>query len=262
VPQTPGRRLLPPADTVHLWFTPVGEIPRILDEAPDPPPRLSPAEEARAARFRDLPSRARFVTARQALRAVLHGYLGVTLPPDAIQVDPSGKPFLAEGVAPVPLEFSIAHAGDWVVLAFSLGAAVGVDLERARPLPEVDGIAARVFGPGDLGRFRALPVDQRSEAFLRGWTRKEALLKALGTGFALPPAAFEAGLGPGVSEVRVPAEVRRWPRRAEAWTILSVEAPPGYAAAVARAGGRFRAAFPSGPPASPQEPAPPAQPGP
>ncbi len=59
---------------------------------------------------------------------------------------------------------------------------MGVDLEPLREVPDLAGVAACAFRPGELSAFRAAGGDSR--AFLRLWTRKEALLKALGIGLA------------------------------------------------------------------------------
>ncbi len=39
-----------------------------------------------------------------------------------------------------------------------------------------------------------MPSEQRDRAFLVGWTRKEACLKAVGTGLGIDTRSFEAGL--------------------------------------------------------------------
>jgi 4'-phosphopantetheinyl transferase len=57
---------------------------------------------------------------------------------------------------------------------------------------------------------------------VRLWARKEALLKATGE-----------GIGAGLAVPVLPA--RRVERQGRTWTITDIEAPRGYAAAVAHA---------------------------
>jgi hypothetical protein len=51
-----------------------------------------------------------------------------------------------------------------------------------------------VFSIRERAQFTALPDAERQEVFFESWARKEACLKALGTGFILPPTHFEFDL--------------------------------------------------------------------
>ena len=87
-----------------------------------------------------------------------------------------------------PLSFSVAHSGGTGLLALAPGAgrALGVDIEEVRPRRRLEALAVRVLTPDEYARFRAAPVEDRLRVFLRGWTAKEAFLKALGTGITRP----------------------------------------------------------------------------
>lgn len=58
--------------------------------------------------------------------------------------------------------------------------------------PRIAGAAQ--FFPAEFLALCAVDPDQRLEAFLRCWTRKEACLKALGSGLSIEPGVFEAGI--------------------------------------------------------------------
>lgn len=91
-----------------------------------------------------------------------------------------GKLFLPGGP-----DFSISHSGSKVVLAVDQRD-IGVDIEQISPwYPEV---ARRVFTPAELAW---LEKQKGQAAFYRLWTGKEAVMKALGLGFQLPPESFE-----------------------------------------------------------------------
>jgi 4'-phosphopantetheinyl transferase len=72
---------------------------------------------------------------------------------------------------------------------------MGVDLERIRPVRDLTRLARRVFS--DLEQEELIAINDQAEkerAFFRGWTRKEAVLKALGTGFSFSPRRLHVGL--------------------------------------------------------------------
>ena len=140
--------------------------------------RLTADERARAARYLIAAVRDQFVIGRGLLRGLLGDCLGI--PPAAVPLAqlPSGKPVLA-GEGP-PLHFNVTHTDGVLVLAVGRRR-VGVDVERVRALrADVNGLVNRYFSPAEGVEFRALPDDHRLAAFFRGWTCKEAVIKAAG----------------------------------------------------------------------------------
>ncbi|MCW3844320.1 4'-phosphopantetheinyl transferase superfamily protein [Micromonospora yasonensis] len=79
------------------------------------------------------------------------------------------------------LPVSVSHADGLVVVAARPGGPVGVDVERRRPLPAV-GLADRWYDPSEAAWLRARGGAGRDLDFLRLWTAKEAVGKALGVG--------------------------------------------------------------------------------
>jgi 4'-phosphopantetheinyl transferase len=74
---------------------------------------------------------------------------------------------------------SVSHGHDLVAVAASAAGPVGVDVENRRSF-EVASLAKRWFDPAELAWMAAQPDEV--EAFLRLWTAKEAVGKALGRG--------------------------------------------------------------------------------
>lgn len=118
---------------------------------------------------------------REPLLALLAAYLGVTASELRLVESEYGRPELAE---PGKLSFNWSHCDDLAVVAIARGIAPGIDLERLRERPRALEIAHRYFTPGEAEALAALDDASRSAAFLRLWTAKEAVLKALGRGIA------------------------------------------------------------------------------
>ena len=85
---------------------------------------------------------------------------------------------------------------------------VGVDLEMAGRKVDAARLAGRVFTPGEQAALQLAAGDETASqgVFLDCWTRKEALLKALGTGFAGGASGFHVGPGPGDTLVPTPGQ--------------------------------------------------------
>jgi 4'-phosphopantetheinyl transferase len=191
---------------------------------------LSADERARADRFRFDIDRRRFTVARGILRVVL----GRTLerPPEEIEFSYGnrGKPALRRPADSV-LEFNLSHSHGLALVVTSWGRAVGIDVEFERPELDFRGIAGRFFTPQEFAQIEAQPDAAQRSAFFRGWTRKEAFLKARGDGLWLGLDQFEVSIDP-----EVPARLVRtaWdPDEARRWTLHDLEVPHGFAATLA-----------------------------
>jgi hypothetical protein len=77
------------------------------------------------------------------------------------------------------------------LLAVAQDRPVGVDVERIREVSDVLGIADAHFSAVERRRLRSLPPAERRAAFIRCWTRKEAVLKASGEGLGLRLDSFD-----------------------------------------------------------------------
>lgn len=193
---------------------------------------LSADERQRADRFHFSRDRDRFVSGRGRVREILGRYLCVS--PDTVRFayGPQGKPRLADAAG---LRFNVSHAEDEAVLAVARGREVGVDIERLRTDMDWEPIARRFFSPREAEALLALPPPARPPAFFAGWTRKEAFIKAVGGGLDIPLADFDVSLDPAG-----PARLLRtgWdPEEAGRWSLQAIQAPPGFAAAIAVQGG-------------------------
>ena len=202
------------ADEVHLWWMSLAEPIWPEDELVA---LLDSEERERAARFRFDVHRRRFVRAHGLLRQLLGAYVGAA--PESLQfaAEKLGKPRLTGAARDLALSFNFSHAEDVALLGVGGGAALGVDIEVERDVPELDAISRSHFTRSEVCALQELRPERRHEGFFAAWTRKEAYVKALGGGLSVPLDSFEVSLHPDE-----PAELRTIDGsvgQARAWTL-------------------------------------------
>src|SRR5262249_15269295 len=136
------------------------------------------------------------------------------------------------------LRFNLSHSHDLALLAVVRGRQVGIDVERLRMLDDAGRLVARFFSAWERDEFLALPQPERQAAFVGGWTRKEAYMKATGQGFSRPLEAFDVPLAPGVPPALLRVAGR--PDEPARWTLSDLDPGPGFVAAVAVEGAGWR----------------------
>jgi 4'-phosphopantetheinyl transferase len=157
---------------------------------------LSSEERKRAARFKFERDRGWYLWRRTLLRLMLAERLHCR--PETIEyaLGPNGKPCLGGRFRRSTVRFNLAHSNGLVALAFTEGSEVGVDVERIQPLPGLDALARGCFTASERHAWLDLDSADRTDLFFMVWTRKEALLKAFGTGLMIEPnrvQVWEAG---------------------------------------------------------------------
>lgn len=216
------------AGTVEVWYAdlaaPAEPLGRLIEA-------LSPAELARAARFRFDVDRLRFTVARGLLRGALAGYLGIPPGDVVIEQDGNHKPVLGGCQARSGLCFSASRSAQMAMFGFARRREVGVDIERVREDADYRELAAHVMSPAEQRHFAATPEPQQAGLFLACWTRKEALLKAMGDGLSRPPSSVTVPLEPGREGGGVLC-VDGDDRHPGRWVLGLVRTPPEYLSAV------------------------------
>jgi 4'-phosphopantetheinyl transferase len=219
--------------TAHVWHGALDGEQAAADLADTA--LLSPAERNRA-RLLGEGTCELYIASHVAGRRVLASYLGMH--PAGIRLgrrlcpecgDPSHGPPAV--VWPrTALTYSLtASAGQWV-LAVTEDSQIGVDLE-ANPTGDPEQAAPLALTPTELAYVQGLidPAARRA-AFLRCWTRKEAVVKAVGVGLVADLRAIEtdpARLAP----VTVHFGVKEGPQD---WIVQDLPLGPGRHAALAR----------------------------
>jgi 4'-phosphopantetheinyl transferase len=219
--------LTPPSpQQVHVWQWDLdvcdGDFDRYWET-------LSTQERERADKFRFERHRRRFVAGRGELRRLLSRYLGLSPWEVALEYGSDGKPFCTIQPPERSICFNLSHTENAAALAISSGFEVGIDVENVRPIEE--GMPLEVFSIRERAQFTALPDAERQKVFFESWARKEACLKALGTGFILPPTHFEFDLS--IRGDTTPRFVGGEAEEARHWRICALSSSPTCAGAVA-----------------------------
>jgi 4'-phosphopantetheinyl transferase len=188
---------------------------------------LSVRERERAQQFVFPEHRRRFVVARGLLRIIL----GLELACDPRELrftyGPHGKPELA--IDADTLRFNVAHSRELVAYALTKRPTVGIDIEYVRDI-DVETVARGFFSCSERRELDDASPGLRRQLFYAGWVRKEAFLKALGTGLSFGADRFDVSLG-------APARLKRLPPDVEPdWQLHDFAPGAGYRGAIATRG--------------------------
>ncbi len=208
---------------VHVWA--FDRDTGVADDA-----LLSAPERTRCDAFRLARDRLRYSAGRGALRRILAAYLDCA--PQAVRliVETGGKPALDGNVHLHPIRFNATASGAMALIALTRAADIGVDLEETSPFPDIAEVAAHQFSPAERAAVAAATGAERLATFYRCWTRKEAYLKALGTGLRQPLSGFTVCSDLDSPPHLVLAQVEA---RGEAWSIHHLAPRTGFVGAVA-----------------------------
>jgi len=215
-------------DEIHVWCAGLDKLATELPEFASP---LSESERKRAAQFRFDRDRNRFIVRHGVLRMILGSYLSIEPARVTFSYESRGKPLVSVPVTAPSFHFNLSHSNGLALIAVTRRAALGVDIECVRIVPEADQIAAKFFSPHETAVLNAIPAEQKMEAFFHCWTRKEAYLKATGEGIADALPRIEVSLTPGQSArlLKINGETI-----AESlWTLNALAPAPGFVGALA-----------------------------
>jgi 4'-phosphopantetheinyl transferase len=192
--------------------------------------RMLAADEAKRAEcYRFQQDRDHFIVARALLRAILASYVRSEPQQLRFHSGPYGKPALTQSGDGDPLRFNLSHSHGLAVFAVSRRE-LGIDLEYVRGDLVDDAMLAHVLSVREMAALGTLPPATRCQAFFASWTRKEAFVKATGRGLSLPLDQVEVSLSPEEAVVRLAAASDEG--RSSRWSLRTLAAGPGYAAAL------------------------------
>jgi 4'-phosphopantetheinyl transferase len=196
---------------------------------------LSPEEQTRARRFLKEADRGRFVLGRAMVRGLCATHLGTEPATIKLGRTPVGKPYLASPIAAhgKGLDFNVSHSGDCVLIAWSGGQPVGIDVEflDRNTTMSFKELSEAAFSDPERAALSAVAPDQIGPTFYRIWVRKEAVLKAEGCGVGGPLQSF--------SVVHERATDTEWldrvhfPESGRTWRIIDLAPAADHVAALA-----------------------------
>ena len=219
-----GTRSLKPED-VHVWRI---CLDRDLSYVNTLFQTLSSDERQKAESYRIDDDSNRFVVARGTVRKILGEYLNSG--PEQIRFSYTryGKPFLKQEGNNI--RFNVTHSRGLALFAVACGREIGIDVEFIDKSFPIVKTAQQVFSPNECYQLQTLEPDLQAASFFRGWTLREAYLKAIGTGFAYPS---KHASDPGItSESHVPFR-KTGLRRNRDWTLATLNIDDDYKAAIA-----------------------------
>jgi len=217
-PTPPGR------GACHLWPVPITD-----DWVVTGP--LEICERRQAARYLVHRARQTFVASRVAQRLIGGHYLGQVAQEVAIDrrcqscAADHGRP---RWVGNHRLDYSVSHAGDWLLVAVVGSGLVGVDVAQRGDAERVGPTQARkALTPAERRRWMQLPPQERTEGFYQTWCRKEAAVKLTGSGLRIRPSSVDVSK-PTVSLPEAPP-----PWSSQTIWLRQLRAPTAYSAALA-----------------------------
>jgi 4'-phosphopantetheinyl transferase len=152
---------------------------------------LAQDELIRAEKFKFEIDRERYVISRGILRMLLGEYLNENPQKIKFNYTTYGKPMLQNKSS---LAFNISHSGNKAVFGFVTDVEIGVDVEKVKTDFNVLDIARNFFSPKEIESLENQQKELLHRAFFRCWTRKEAFIKAEGSGLSFPLDAFSVSL--------------------------------------------------------------------
>lgn len=173
------------ADDIHCWVF-------SLDEAADEA-FLDANEQARAAKFHFDRDRRRFIAGHNKIRRILGQYQETKPHALAFSIGANGRPSLNGG----GVNFNYSRADEWGLLAVSTATNLGADIEAVRMSDDWANVAAAHFSAAEQSALAALSGAAWTDAFFNGWTRKEAVVKAMGVGLSASLSSFDVSIAPG-----------------------------------------------------------------
>jgi 4'-phosphopantetheinyl transferase len=146
---------------------------------------LTEEEIFRANKFKFSNEKRFFLISRYYLKNFIGEYLDLSPEKIIISQMKSGKPYVNENIDS-NLKFNYSHSGDYIVYAFTKDNEIGIDIEKIKDISEFDELSRTHFSDEEqLIYFELKNPEEKKRLFYKIWTRKEALLKAEGSGITI-----------------------------------------------------------------------------
>jgi len=175
---------------IHLWACrqdPDSDLYRLFEQS------ISVSERKNASFFSFEKVKQGYITSQGFLKILLAFYLGIESSEVITARQRKGKPFLLNDPT---LHFNLSNSGEYVVIAISRHGEVGIDLEKIRPLNDLEDLVEKNFSPKEKEYITKIHAEKLIR-FFKLWTLKESFLKAIGEGMRLTPDNLEFSINNG-----------------------------------------------------------------
>ncbi len=175
---------------IHLWRVSLQPSSVMLETAKQ---ALSEFERNRLDFFEFEQVRRSYTVSQGFLRILIANYLSIEVDEVELGRRSKGKPYCKNDES---LFFNMSNSGGLCVYAFSRDNEVGIDLEKIRPLPDLDEMIEKNFIAREQAYIRKTREDELRRFFFF-WTIKESYLKAIGEGMRIEPQNLEFSIQNG-----------------------------------------------------------------
>lgn len=214
-------------DDLHIWRV---DLAHLVNAEPQLRRILSEDESQRADKYHFEKDRTSFVIRRGMLRRLLGAYVDIEPADLRFAYNKFDKPELQIDAS---VSFNTSSARDVCLLAFTLDAGIGIDIEYIdTEFPKME-IAERYFSANEVKALRAFDLKLQTDAFFDCWTKKEAYVKAVGEGMSRPLPHFDISVEtPGSFAVTASGG------NLKEWSFESFIPEENFIASIAYAGGQ------------------------
>lgn len=154
--------------------------------------KLSKDEITKSHAFRFKKDRNCYIVTRGVLKIILGFYLKKKPEQIVFSYNSYGKPRLFSNE--YNLNFNVSHSGDFAIIGFLKNYEIGVDIEKCKTNLDVYDIAQSYFSLKEIEALNKVSNEEKYSAFFRCWTRKEAFIKAQGSGLSFPLNKFTVSI--------------------------------------------------------------------
>jgi 4'-phosphopantetheinyl transferase len=214
-----------PEKTIHVWYC---NFDLNRDKVEYYSSLLSEDEKQKASRFKFKKDEVCYIISRGILRLLIGSYLRINPKDLNFKYTSFGKPFLT---FENQLKFNVSHSGKMATFAFFQGTEIGVDIERIKDDFDVLELAQNFFSQKEIIALENQSKEELSKAFFRCWTRKEAFIKAEGSGLSFPLDKFAVSLDDDQNADLLETQWNRIEK--DIWQLYSFIPAKGYLGAVA-----------------------------
>lgn len=191
---------------------------------------LSKIEQSRAIKFRFESHKNNYIIRTGILRILLSNHLMCQPNEIEFEVGEFGKPKLNNST----LTFNLSHSKSKALIALTQNIEIGIDLEYIDASIDAKTIAIHFFSNDEMKQLYTLNNENLADEFFNIWSKKEAFIKAIGTGLTYPLDAFDVSLD--TLEKKALTRIKNSTKEAQKWNLFSIKTFNNYAGAIAYKG--------------------------